>query len=38
VRERLALLGGDLQIESVPGNGTTLFVRVPVPHAPGQGT
>jgi signal transduction histidine kinase len=30
MRERLALVGGKLEIESSPGLGTTLFVRVPV--------
>ena len=30
MRERATLLGGNLEIESSPGNGTTLFVRVPV--------
>jgi len=30
VRERLALVDGTLDIESAPGGGTTLFVRVPV--------
>jgi PAS domain S-box-containing protein len=30
MRERAALMGGDLEIESRPGRGTTLFVRVPV--------
>jgi len=29
MRERIVLLGGTLEIESVPGRGTTLFVRVP---------
>jgi len=29
MRERVALLGGELEIESSPGQGTTLFVRVP---------
>lgn len=28
--ERAALIGGELQIESSPGRGTTLFLRVPV--------
>ena len=31
MRERVALLGGELEIESSPGRGTTLYVRVPVP-------
>jgi PAS domain S-box-containing protein len=31
MRERVALLGGELQIESAPGIGTTLFVRLPDP-------
>lgn len=30
MRERLALVGGSLEVESSPGNGTTLFIRVPV--------
>jgi PAS domain S-box-containing protein len=30
MRERAALVGGELQIESRPGGGTTLFVRVPM--------
>ena len=30
MRERVALVGGTLAIESAPGNGTTVFVRVPV--------
>ena len=29
MRERVTLLGGELQFESSPGNGTTLYVRVP---------
>jgi signal transduction histidine kinase len=29
MRERLALLGGELEIESSPGSGTALFVRLP---------
>ena len=30
MRERVALLGGTFQIESAPGCGTTLFVRIPL--------
>jgi two-component system sensor histidine kinase UhpB len=30
IRERTALVGGTMEIESTPGKGTTLFVRVPV--------
>jgi light-regulated signal transduction histidine kinase (bacteriophytochrome) len=30
MRERLALVHGSLEIESAPGRGTTLFVRVPL--------
>ena len=30
MRERAALVGGDLQIESTPSHGTTLIVRVPL--------
>ena len=30
MRERLLLVGGELDIESSPGLGTTLFVRIPV--------
>jgi len=31
MRERAALVGGSLEIESAPGQGTTVFVRVDVP-------
>jgi len=31
MRERLALLGGKLKIESRPGAGTALVAEVPVP-------
>jgi two-component system CheB/CheR fusion protein len=31
VRERAALLGGSVEIESKPGKGTTLFARIPIP-------
>lgn len=30
MRERAALVGGSLAVESAPGQGTTLFVRVPL--------
>jgi signal transduction histidine kinase len=30
IRERMALVGGSLEVESAPGEGTTLFVRVPL--------
>ena len=29
MRERIALLGGEMEIESAPGSGTTIYVRVP---------
>lgn len=29
MRERAAIIGGKVEIESVPGNGTAVFVRVP---------
>jgi two-component system sensor histidine kinase UhpB len=34
MRERAALIGADLQIESTAGRGTTVFVRVPLAEAP----
>jgi signal transduction histidine kinase len=30
MRERAALLDGTVTIESTPGEGTTIYVRVPV--------
>ena len=35
MRERAALLGGTLQIESAPGQGTTVWARIPVRRADG---
>ena len=34
MRERALLMGGELEIESTPGNGTTVFVRVPISNEP----
>jgi two-component system sensor histidine kinase UhpB len=34
MRERVALIGADLQIESKVGRGTTIFVRAPLPGMP----
>ncbi|MDB5334099.1 MAG: putative Response regulator/sensory box histidine kinase [Phycisphaerales bacterium] len=34
MRERAALLGGTLTVESVPGDGTTLTLEIPVDDAP----
>jgi signal transduction histidine kinase len=31
MRERIALVGGTLEIESSPGSGTTIFARIPLP-------
>ncbi len=31
MRERLSLVGGSMEIESTPGSGTTLFLRIPLP-------
>jgi signal transduction histidine kinase len=33
MRERVALVGGALSLDSSPGCGTTVRVRIPVPHA-----
>jgi signal transduction histidine kinase len=30
MRERVALVGGTLTIESTPGRGTTIFARIPL--------
>jgi PAS domain S-box-containing protein len=37
MRERVALVGGEMEIESSPGSGTTLFVRIADPAAPSTG-
>lgn len=37
MRERAALVGGSLEIESSPGKGTTIFVKIPVRFADGEG-
>jgi signal transduction histidine kinase len=31
MKERVALVGGTLTIESTPGGGTTIFARIPLP-------
>jgi signal transduction histidine kinase len=31
IRERVALVGGKLNIESEPGSGATLAIRIPAP-------
>ena len=36
MRERVALLGGALEVESAPGKGTSIFVRIPVDPSAGQ--
>lgn len=33
IRERAGLFDGTVEIESVAGNGTTIFVRIPIPDA-----
>ena len=37
MRERAALVGGTLEIESSPGQGVTIRVSIPVPHVPAGG-
>jgi PAS domain S-box-containing protein len=34
MRERAGLVGGNLQIESRPGSGATIAIRIPLPHIP----
>jgi len=34
MRERATLVGGELEIDSTPGAGTSIFVRVPLPAVP----
>jgi PAS domain S-box-containing protein len=36
MRERIALVGGTLQIESSPGRGTTVLARIPSPRCGGK--
>ena len=36
MRERVTLAGGTLEIESTPGAGTTVFVRVPLKQEPAK--
>jgi two-component system, NarL family, sensor histidine kinase UhpB len=31
MRERASLMGGELHIESAPGRGTSIYVRIPMP-------
>jgi PAS domain S-box-containing protein len=37
MRERATLVGGELEIDSTPGSGTSIFVRVPLPAGPAAG-
>ena len=37
MRERAALVGGSLTVESAAGRGTTIIVRVPLPSGDGEG-
>ena len=38
IRERALMLGGDVRIDSRPGEGTTVEVVIPVPHGARRGT
>ena len=35
MQERASLIGGDVEIESAPDNGTTIYVRVPITYEEG---
>jgi signal transduction histidine kinase len=37
MRERAALLGGEVEFESEPGKGTTIFARIPADMRPAEG-
>lgn len=37
MRERASLIGGEVEIETAPGKGTTIFVRVPIAKKQGRG-
>jgi PAS domain S-box-containing protein len=37
MRERVALVGGTLTVESFPGQGTTVIARIPLPAGGGEG-
>ena len=37
MRERASLLGGELEVETAAGRGTTIFVRVPLPDGDTEG-
>jgi signal transduction histidine kinase len=37
IRERAAIVGGSVEIESTPGQGTTIYVRVPFQSAAAGG-
>ena len=37
MKERASMVGGTLIVESAPGEGTTIFVEIPVPEVPDEG-
>ncbi len=37
MRERAALLGGEVEFESEPGKSTTIFARIPADMRPAEG-